>query len=64
MLPSNETSCRVYGPPYLQGALVEAVERGWWILLDEINLASPETLQCLSGLLEGNQGSFLLAERA
>lgn len=47
-----------------QGALVEAVQRGWWILLDEINLASPETLQCLSGLLEGDQGSFLLAERA
>ena len=47
----------------IQGALVEAVRQGWWILLDEINLASAETLQCLSSLLEGPDGSFLLAEK-
>lgn len=28
------------------------------MLLDEINLASAETLQCLSGLLEGGSGSL------
>ena len=49
--------------PLMQGALVEAVRQGWWILLDEINLASAETLQCLSSLLEGPDGSFLLAEK-
>ena len=47
-----------------QGALVEAVKDGSWMLLDEINLASAETLQCLSSLLEGPQESFLLPERA
>uniref|UniRef100_A0A1X7SM23 ATPase dynein-related AAA domain-containing protein n=1 Tax=Amphimedon queenslandica TaxID=400682 RepID=A0A1X7SM23_AMPQE len=45
------------------GSLVEAVRNGWWVLLDEVNLASPEALQCLSGLLEGPNGSFLLTEK-
>ena len=35
-----------------EGALVEAVRKGHWILLDEINLAAAETLQRLSSLLE------------
>lgn len=46
-----------------QGALVEAVRCGHWILLDEINLATPETLQCLSSLLEGPQESFIIPEK-
>ena len=33
------------------------------MLLDEVNLASAEALQCLSGLLEGPNGSFLLTEK-
>lgn len=33
------------------------------MLLDEINLASAETLQCLSGLLEGGSGSLAALER-
>ena len=36
---------------------------GDWVLLDEINLASAETLECLSGLLESQQGSIFLLER-
>jgi midasin (ATPase involved in ribosome maturation) len=36
---------------------------GYWVLLDEINLASAETLECLSGLLEGSSGSVCLLER-
>ncbi|XP_065904261.1 midasin-like isoform X2 [Dysidea avara] len=48
---------------FIEGALVEAVHQGWWILLDEVNLATPDTLQCLSSLLEGQQGSVLLPER-
>ena len=32
--------------------LVKAIREGKWVLLDEINLASAETLQRLSGLLE------------
>ncbi|KAF9915434.1 AAA ATPase midasin [Lobosporangium transversale] len=48
---------------FLEGALVKAVRRGDWILLDEINLATTETLECLSGLLQDEHGSILLAER-
>ncbi|KAG0307077.1 AAA ATPase midasin [Dissophora globulifera] len=48
---------------FLEGALVKAVRRGDWILLDEINLATTETLECLSGLLQDENGSILLAER-
>ena len=33
------------------------------MLLDEINLASAETLECLSGLLESTTGSVVLMER-
>ena len=42
---------------------MQAMQEGWWILLDEINLATPETLQCLSSLLEGPKGTFLLVDR-
>lgn len=35
---------------------------GQWVLLDEINLASAETLQCLSGMLEMN-GTLSLYEK-
>lgn len=45
---------------FFQGALMEAVSEGWWILLDEVNLASPETLQCLSGILETRDDAPLL----
>ena len=47
----------------LQGTLAQAVKKGEWILLDEINLAAPETLECLSGLLEGTAGSLVLLDR-
>lgn len=36
---------------------------GCWVLLDEINLATAETLECLSSVLENDQGSVLLFER-
>lgn len=46
-----------------QGTLAQAIKKGEWILLDEINLAAPETLECLSGLLEGSSGSLVLLDR-
>jgi len=46
-----------------QGALIEALKVGDWVLLDEINLAAAETLECLSGLLESSTGSIILMER-
>ena len=46
---------------FVEGALVKAVRNGDWVLLDEINLASTETLESLSGLLEG--GGLYLTEK-
>lgn len=46
-----------------QGTLAQAVKKGEWILLDEINLAAAEMLECLSGLLEGSSGSLVLLDR-
>lgn len=34
---------------FIEGSLVKAVQEGSWVLLDEINLANAETLECLSG---------------
>lgn len=48
---------------FLEGSLIKALQEGYWVLLDEINLASSETLECLSGLLEGSTGSLSLLER-
>lgn len=49
---------------FIEGALIKAVEQGHWILLDEINLATSETLEILSGLLQpGRTSSILLGER-
>lgn len=48
---------------FMEGALVKAVRRGDWILLDEINLATTETLECLSGLLQDAEGSLILTEK-
>ncbi len=48
---------------FVTGALVEALENGYWILLDEINLASSETLEVLSSLLQSPRASIMLGER-
>ncbi|CAN6468645.1 unnamed protein product [Victoria cruziana] len=48
---------------FVEGALVKALKNGSWILLDEVNLAPPETLQRLTGVLEGEGGTLCLAER-
>ncbi|XP_028395044.1 midasin-like isoform X2 [Dendronephthya gigantea] len=48
---------------FIEGALVKAIKSGHWVLLDEINLATPETLECLNGVLESQQGSVVVLER-
>ncbi|KAM3931945.1 midasin [Leptodactylus fuscus] len=48
---------------FVEGSLAQAVKKGEWILLDEINLACAETLECLCGLLEGSSGSLVLLDR-
>lgn len=47
---------------FISGPLVNCIKNGDWVLLDEINLASPETLECLSTILEPN-GSIVLLEK-
>ena len=48
---------------FTEGALVDAIRTGKWVLLDEINLASSETLQRLCGLLDDSHGSITLTEK-
>ncbi|RPB22298.1 midasin [Terfezia boudieri ATCC MYA-4762] len=49
---------------FIEGSLVRAARTGDWILLDEINLAAPDTLESIADLLkEGGQGSILLSEK-
>jgi len=48
---------------FQEGALVKALRNGDWVLLDEVNLASGETLERLNSLLDGSDGSLFLTER-
>lgn len=49
---------------YVEGSLVRAVRNGEWLLLDEINLASADTLESISDLLAEEQSrSILLSEK-
>ncbi|SCU87127.1 LAFA_0E04896g1_1 [Lachancea sp. 'fantastica'] len=49
---------------FVEGSLVKAVRNGEWLLLDELNLASPDTLESISDLLsEPTSRSVLLSEK-
>ncbi|WWD07578.1 hypothetical protein V865_005679 [Kwoniella europaea PYCC6329] len=48
---------------FVEGPLVKAMKSGEWILLDEVNLASQETLEAISTILEGPSASLVLTER-
>ncbi|KAL0960750.1 hypothetical protein HGRIS_005773 [Hohenbuehelia grisea] len=48
---------------FVEGPLVKALRNGDWVLLDEVNLASAETLECVSGLLHGPTASITLTEQ-
>ncbi|XP_020530997.1 LOW QUALITY PROTEIN: midasin [Amborella trichopoda] len=48
---------------FVEGALIKALRSGYWVLLDEVNLAPPEVLQRISGILEGDNGTLCLPER-
>ena len=43
------------------GALIEAMRSGWWVILDELNLAEPQILERLNSLLERSP-SLVLTE--
>ncbi|KAJ7717676.1 midasin nuclear AAA ATPase [Mycena metata] len=48
---------------FVEGPLIKALRSGDWVLLDEINLASPETLECISALLQSTTASITLTEQ-
>ena len=49
---------------FVEGSLMKAVRNGDWLLLDEINLASADTLESISDLLvESSSRSILLSEK-
>ena len=44
---------------FQEGILVEAVRKGYWIILDELNLARSEILESLNRLLDDNKELFI-----
>ena len=44
---------------FQEGILVEAVRKGYWIILDELNLARSEILESLNRLLDDNAELFI-----
>lgn len=48
---------------FVEGPLVKALKNGEWILLDEVNLASQETLEAIATILEASTASLVLTER-
>ncbi|GAB1320673.1 AAA ATPase midasin [Madurella fahalii] len=46
---------------FVEGKIVKAARNGDWVLLDEINLASPDTLESIAGLFQTTP-SLLLSE--
>jgi len=47
---------------FVEGNIVKAARNGDWVLLDEINLASPDTLESIADLLSSDEPSILLSE--
>ncbi|KAK9894542.1 P-loop containing nucleoside triphosphate hydrolase protein [Cystobasidium minutum MCA 4210] len=48
---------------FVEGPLVRALRNGDWVLLDEINLATSETLESLATILQSSTSSVVLTER-
>ncbi|GJN90448.1 hypothetical protein Rhopal_003459-T1 [Rhodotorula paludigena] len=48
---------------FVEGPLATAIRNGDWVLLDEVNLASSETLESLSTLLQAPDSSLVLTEQ-
>ena len=55
---SNDT----FAFSFVEGNIVKALRNGDWILLDEINLASSDTLESIADLLDPTGPSILLTE--
>ncbi|KAG8891335.1 hypothetical protein FRC01_014758, partial [Tulasnella sp. 417] len=48
---------------FVEGPLIKALRQGHWVLLDEINLASSETLEAITPLLQSPTSSITLTEQ-
>ena len=46
---------------FVKGVLTEAVERGEWVLLDEVNLADADALMAVGALI-GDRGAMRLPD--
>jgi midasin len=44
---------------FMEGALVQAVRQGHWLVLDELNLAPTDVLEALNRLLDDNRELFV-----
>lgn len=62
-ITAAEHSASALAFAFIEGAVVRALAEGDWVLLDEINLAPAELLDCLAGLLDSVHGSLTLIDR-
>ena len=51
-VPNTETDDNQGPWRWQNGAVIEAIEQGYWLILDEINLAEPQILERINPLLE------------
>ena len=60
-----EAGVKGFAFTFVPGRLINAARNGEWVLLDEINLASPDTLESIADLLDNKDGvrSILLTEK-
>lgn len=45
--------------PSPEGVLIDAMRKGYWIILDELNLAPTDVLEALNRLLDDNRELFI-----
>lgn len=56
---SSQDDCNSIALTFSDGPLLTAIKEGHWILLDEINLAEPDVLQCLLFVLDSLNKPYL-----
>ncbi|ORY83905.1 P-loop containing nucleoside triphosphate hydrolase protein [Protomyces lactucae-debilis] len=49
---AHEGAQKAFSFAFVEGTLVRAMRNGDWVLLDEINLSAPDTLESINGLLQ------------
>ncbi|ADM12117.1 Willebrand factor type A domain-containing AAA ATPase [Encephalitozoon intestinalis ATCC 50506] len=52
-------TCTSRGVEFQEGVLVTAMRRGYWVILDELNLASSDVLEVLNRLLDDNKQIYI-----